>query len=170
MTVLTANGPGTRGLRAPRRVWAAVLAVSVALNLCFVAGALWTRFNPAPTPATASERFRKLEANLDLTAGQRVTYQAYVTRTRERIARLRQEIDPLLDAAWSEIAKPQPDDAYLMQRFDEAAAQWRAYQHEAVDSTLALLAHLTPEQRAKFVANELERRALARRRRLEESR
>jgi hypothetical protein len=152
------------------RLFAALLAVSVALNLCFVAGALWSRFNAPPAPVSASERFRKLEASLGLDDQQRVAYHAYVAATLARSARQRREIDPLLDAAWAEIAKPEPDNASLRQRFDEAATRWRGFQHEAVDATLALLARLSPEQREKFVADELQRRAAARRRHLDEAR
>jgi Spy/CpxP family protein refolding chaperone len=169
MTVAAAGNAAPRRRLAPPR-WSAMLAVSVALNLCFVGGALWSRYNVPSGPPTATERFHKLEANLNLTAEQRVAYQAYVTATIRRTLRLRREIDPLLDSAWAEIAKPQPDDAALMRRFDDAASQWRAFQHEAVEATLALLAHLTPDQREKFVANELDRRANLRRRRFEESR
>lgn len=164
----------TTGLRRPggvsrHRLIAALLAVSVALNLCFVAGALWSRFN-APPPSTASERFRKLEAALNLTDQQRPIYHAYVAATLARTGRQRREIDPVLAAAWAEIAKAQPDNASVMQRFDDASALWRGFQHEAVNATLSLLATLTPEQRERFVADELERRAAARHRRLEESR
>jgi len=169
MTVATASGAGLRRRLAPPR-WAAILAVSVAHNLCFLGGALWSRYNAPPAPPTATERFRKLEANLNLNDEQRAAYQAYVTATMQRVARLRREIDPLLDSAWAEIAKPQPDETLLMQRFDDAAWQWRAFQHEAVDATLTLLTKLTPEQREKFVADEIERRANLRRRRREESR
>ena len=163
------------GIRASRRVssgrlFGALLAVSVALNLCFVAGAVWSRLNAPPAPINASERFRKLEASLDLTDQQRPAFQAYVAATLARSARLHREIDPLLDVAWGEIAKPQPDDGVLMQRFDEAATRWRSFQHEAVDATLALLANLSPEQRKKFVADELQRRAAARHHRAEEAR
>src|SRR5579862_7865963 len=158
MTITAAGMRRPQGLSS-RRLFGAVLAVSVALNLCFVAGALWSRFNPPPAPVSATERFRKLEASLGLDEQQRVAYQAYVSGTLARSARQRREIDPLLDAAWAEIAKPAPDDASLRQRFDEAAARWRGFQHEAVDATLALLAKLSPEQREKFVADELQRRA-----------
>jgi len=168
MTVTTAGVGRSHGL-SPHRLIGALLAVSVALNLCFVAGAVWSRLN-IPAPPTASERFRKLEAVLNLTDEQRPIYHAYVAATMSRAARQRREIDPLLDAAWSEIAKPQPDDAYAMQRFDEAAIRWRGFQHDAIDATLTLLTRLTPEQRGRFVADELERRAAARHRRLEESR
>ena len=168
MTVITTGLRRSGGL-SPHRLIAALLAVSVALNLCFVAGALWSRFN-APPPLAASERFRKLEAALDLTDQQRPVYRAYVAATLARTARQRREIDPLLAAAWSEIAKAQPDDDAVMQRFDEASAVWRGSQREAVNATLSLLATFTPEQRERFVADELERRAAARHRRLEEAR
>lgn len=166
MTITAAGVRPGRGLSLSRVIGAA-LAVSLALNLCFVAGALWSRFNAPPAPVTASERFRKLEMTLDLTDAQRALYRAYVAATLARTAQLRRAIDPLLDSAWAEIAKPQPDEAYLMQQFDEAASRWRGFQHEAVEATLALLAQLTPEQRERFVDDEKERRATMRRRRLD---
>jgi len=166
MTITATGGTRGRSLSSNRLIGAA-LAVSLALNLCVVAGALWSRFSAPPAPATASERFHKLETALHLTDEQRGLYHAYVATTLARTAQLRREIDPLLDAAWAEIAKPQPDDAYLMQRFDEAASRWRGFQHEAVEATLTLLAKLTPEQRERFVADENERRAAVRHRRLD---
>jgi Spy/CpxP family protein refolding chaperone len=169
MSVATATGAGARRVT-PRRLWPALLAVSVALNLCFVAGAVWSRVNAPATAPSASDRFHRLGAKLDLTDEQRGAFQAYVAATMERTARQRREIDPLLDAAWAEVAKPQPDNSALIQRFDDVAARWRGFQHDAVNSTLALLAKLTPDQRAKFVADELERRATVRHRRLEEAR
>src|SRR5580658_5144660 len=94
------------GMRASRRLpsgrlFGALLAVSVALNLCFVAGAVWSRFNAPPAPMNASERFRKLEAALGVTDQERPAFQAYVAATLARSARLHREIDPLLDAAWA---------------------------------------------------------------------
>lgn len=166
MTVTIAGVARRRGWSQGRLIVAA-LAVSLALNLCFVAGALWSRFTAAPPPVNASERFHRLEMTLDLSEPQRALYRAYVAETLARTAQLRHEIDPLLDSAWAEIAKPHPDDGYLMQQFDDAARRWRSHQHEAVEATLTLLSKLTPEQRARFVANENERRAAVRRRRLD---
>lgn len=169
MSVTTA-GLVRDGSRLPRRkVLAAVLAISVALNLCFVAGALWTRYT-ASEPATASQHYRKLEAALSLNEQQRAAFDAYTAATRARTAQLRQDIEPLLDAAWAEIGKAQPDEALIMQRLNDASARWRGSQREAVDATLALLTTLNQDQRDKFIADERQRRAAARRRHIEEAR
>ena len=160
----------SRGGGMPRqRLIIAALAISLALNLCVIAGAVWHRVN-LPEAQTSTERFRKLEASLDLSDQQRLAFEAYVAAARARNGQLRQQIDPLLDAAWAELGKEQPDEAVVLERFNDASTRWRASQRETVDATLALLATLHPDQRAKFIAAERERRAEQRRRRTDESR
>lgn len=153
----------------PNRLIVAALAISLALNICVIAGALWNRANTPPVQ-TAAERFHRLEAALDLNDQQRAAFETYVAAARTRGAQLRKDIDPILDAAWAELGKEQPDEALVLQRFNDASTRWRASQRETVDATLALLATLSPEQRAKFIADERERRAAQRRRHAEESR
>ena len=168
MSVLTA---GTR--RDPEvsrhRLLAALLAISVALNLCVVAGALWSRYS-APSAPSATERLRNMATTLNLDDQQRAAFEAYVAATRTRQAALRQALEPLLDSAWLELGKPQPDEAAILQRLSDASARWRASQQETVDATIALLATLNPDQRDRFVAAERERRAALRRRHAEENR
>lgn len=168
MSATTASVNRRRGI-SRQRLLAGVLAISVALNLCVVAGALWSRFS-APEPMTASERFRKLETSLNLNDQQRHTFEAYVAATRARTAQLRRDIEPMLDAAWTEIAKPQPDETTILQRLNDASTRWRTSQRETIEATLALLATLNPDQRATFIAEERERRAAMRRRHAEEAR
>jgi Spy/CpxP family protein refolding chaperone len=152
-----------------RRLLVAILAISVALNLCVVAGALWSRLHgPPPTP-TFSERLRRLEASLDLTPAQHAAYDRYIADMTTRGDQMRQQIDPLFDAAWTEIAKPDADQARVLQLFDDASSHRRVFMHDAVSSTLSLLATLTPEQRAKFIADEREFRMAQRRRHAAES-
>jgi Spy/CpxP family protein refolding chaperone len=168
MTTATAGMTPSGRLSRPRRL-AALLAISVALNLCFVAGAAWTRLH-APAVQTASERFHRLAQSLDLSPQQQVGFDRYVAGMLARGDHLRQTSEPLMADAWAEIAKPEPDQTKIFQLLDEATAQRRDFQHDAVAATVALLATLTPEQRSKFLADERERRAAARRRRAEEMR
>ena len=77
---------------------------------------------------------------------------------------MRQETDPLMSAAWEELAKPQPDTAKVERLFDEAAEKRRATQHEATSQTVELLGVLSPAQRAKFVSVMREWRAAWRQR------
>jgi Spy/CpxP family protein refolding chaperone len=168
MSVTTAGM--TRNDRLPRRrVLAAVLAISVALNLCVVAGVVWSRLHPPPPPPTFSERFHRLADTLDLTPAQHVAFDRYVVDMAARGDRMRQALDPMMDAAWAEIAKPDADPARVLQMLDDAGNQRRAFQHDAVSATLSLLAILTPDQRAKFMAAERDFRAAQRRRRAEEA-
>ncbi|HZK90605.1 MAG TPA: periplasmic heavy metal sensor [Stellaceae bacterium] len=169
MSVTTAGT--SHGRRAPRnRALAAILAVSVALNLCVVAGAVWSRLNAPPPAQTTSERFHRLGDALDLTPPQRAAFDGYVAAMATRGERLRQEIEPMFDTAWAEIAKPDADEARVMQLLDDAGNRRRAFQHEAVGATLSLLATLTPDQRTKFIAAQRAFHAAQRRRHAAEAR
>jgi Spy/CpxP family protein refolding chaperone len=147
-----------------QRLLVAILAVSVALNLCVFAGALWIRLHGPPFPPSFSERLRHVEDTLDLTPAQRVAFDRYIADMTARGDQMRQQLDPMFDAAWAEIAKPDADQARVLQLFDDASNHRRAFMHDAVNSTLSLLATLTPEQRAKFIADEREFRMAQRRR------
>jgi Spy/CpxP family protein refolding chaperone len=154
--------------RSRNRGLVAVLAVSIALNLCVVAGVVWSRVN-TPAQFTTSERFHRLADTLDLSATQRTAFDNYVAAMIANGDRLRQDVEPMLDAAWSEVGKPDADQARVLQLLDEAGDKRRAFQHEAVGETMSLLAMLTPEQRAKFIAAERAFHAAQRRRRADES-
>jgi Spy/CpxP family protein refolding chaperone len=145
-----------------QRLLVAILAVSVALNLCVFAGALWIRLHAPPFPPSFSERLRHVEDTLDLTPAQRVAFDRYIADMTARGDQMRQQLDPMFDAAWAEIAKPDADQARVLQLFDDASNHRRAFMHDAVNSTLTLLATLTPEQRAKFIADEHEFRMMQR--------
>jgi len=169
MSVTTAGV--TRAWQAPRqRVLAAALAISVALNLCVVAGAVWSRYTAPVPPQTASERFHRLADSLDLTPQQRVAFDAYVAAMVARGDRMRQDVEPAMEAAWGELAKPDADQARVLQLLDDAGSRRRTYMREAVGATLSLLATLTPDQRAKFIANERAFHAAQRRRHADEAR
>jgi Spy/CpxP family protein refolding chaperone len=105
-----------------------------------------------------------------LTSQQRVAFDNYVAAMAARGERMRQDVEPMMDAAWAEIAKPDADPARVLQLLDDAGNRRRAFQHEAVAETLTLMATLTPEQRAKFIADEREHFSTLRRRRAEEQR
>jgi len=167
-TTITGGMASSSRLPRPRRL-AALLAVSLALNLCFIGGALWTRFREAPIQ-TASERFHRLAQSLDLSPIQQQAFDQYVSGMLTRGEHLRQASEPLMSEAWTELAKPDPDEAKVLQLLDEASGLRRDFQHDAVNATVSLLAILTPEQRAKFLAGERERRNEMRRRRAEEMR
>jgi len=158
--VSTATADSSVRSRGPRRPALVILLVaSVALNLCFMAGAAWIKLHPpAPFPSI-EERYRQMAGELDLDTKQRAAFDAYVAAMRARMARMQQQVAPPMNAAWDEIAKPQADSAQVMRLFDEATEKRREFQREATGQTLEFLATLSPAQRSKFVALERERRS-----------
>jgi len=154
VTTATAGRTVSRGWRT-QRLMLVLLVVSLALNLCFIAGAVWTRMR---APPTAAERFQQMGNELNLNAEQRERFQNYVRTMRTRSQSMREETEPLIAAAWADAAKPQPDEPKIARAFDQAADKRRAFQRDSTNDTLAFLATLSPEQRAKFVAIARERR------------
>ena len=141
-----------------RRVLIALLVISALLNLCFIAGAAWIRFN-APSRPNFEQHYRQLAAELDLDPQQRIGFDKYVAAMRSRNEKMRQQVGPLISAAWDEMAKPQADAAQILQLYDQAAEKRRELQREATVQTLDLMSILSPAQRTKFVAIARERRA-----------
>jgi Spy/CpxP family protein refolding chaperone len=145
-----------------RRVLLALLVISVVLNVFVVAGAVWSRMWPPPGPL--EQRFQHIATQLDLDDKQRAAFRKYVSGSRARGDKIREQVAPLISGAWDEIAKPQADAGQVSRLFDEAAAKRQELQHDATTQTLELLALLSPEQRRKFVAIMRERRATRRNR------
>ena len=161
----TATVASVAALRGQRysRLLIAVLVISLVLNLCFVAGAAWTRLHAPPGGRNLVERYQEIASELDLNAQQRAAFDQYIAAMRGRADQMRQDTEPLMGAAWDELAKPQPDEAKVTQLFDQAGDKRRGFQRDATVQTMALLATLSPAQRAKFVALMRERRAAWRR-------
>jgi uncharacterized membrane protein len=127
-----------------------VCALSVALNLFFIAGALWVRFY-GPPPLNPEERLQRIGGQLDLSPQQKPAFEQYFQAVHTRMQEMHQAVEPLMNRAWSELAKPGADEANVMRLFDEAAEKRRGFRQELTASTLSFLATLSPEQRAKFV-------------------
>jgi Spy/CpxP family protein refolding chaperone len=145
--------------RPRRRLILTLLTLSVALNLFFVAGAAWMRLHGRAEGPTPEQRYQQMAAELDLDPQQRIGFDRYVAAMRARTANMREQVGPLIAAAWQELGKPQADQAQVMRLFDEAAEKRREFQREATTQTLAFLAVLSPAQRSKFVAIARDRRA-----------
>lgn len=138
--------------RWPRRsLLLGLLAVSLVLNLFFVGGALWIRFDRPAAPGF-DRRFERIAAQLDLNPDQRAGFERYVEGMRTRSEDMRREIAPLIAAAWDEIAQPRADASRIMRNYDTASEKWREFQHASTTQTLDFLARLSPAQRSKFVS------------------
>lgn len=136
---------------ARRYWWRTALMLSLALNLFFVAGALWIRVHAPPLMASPEQRLEEMAGELGLNPQQRQAFERFSQTMRTRLQAMRQAMQPLVGAAWTEVGKPQADEAEVMRLLDKAAAARRGYQQELTATTLAFLATLSPEQRAKFV-------------------
>lgn len=143
-----------------RRVLVILLILSIVLNVCFLAGAAWIRLQAPGRSPDLEQRYQRMAVELNLEPQQRAGFDAYVAAMRTRTERMRQQVAPLMNAAWEEIAKPQADVAQVMRLFDEAAEKRREFQREATARTVDFLAILSPAQRSKFVAIAHERRGL----------
>jgi Spy/CpxP family protein refolding chaperone len=137
-----------KSLRRPL-LWV-VIALSLALNLFFVAGALWTRLH-APPPMTREERFQQMAQALALDPQQRQGFATYSQTMREELLAMRDAAGPLVRAAWAEVSRPQADETKVMQLLDQAAQARRRHLIEITTSTITFLKILSPEQRANFV-------------------
>ncbi len=147
MTVASiALRPGSR-----QQLFWVVLILSLALNLCFIGGALWIRVQGPPLPVSPEQRLQQIEPQLALDSQQKVAFDQYARTVRLRMKSMHEAVEPLVANAWSELAKPDADDAKVMQLFDQAAEQRRAFRRELGTATFKFLAKLSPEQRAKFV-------------------
>jgi Spy/CpxP family protein refolding chaperone len=138
--------PGSR-----QQLFWVVLILSLALNLCFIAGALWIRVQGPPHPMSPEQRLQQIEPQLALDPQQKAAFDQYAQTVRLRMQSMREAVEPLVGNAWSELAKPDADEAKIMQLFDQAGEQRRASRRELGTATFTFLAKLTPEQRAKFV-------------------
>ncbi len=135
-----------------------LLTLSVALNLCFVAGAVWIRVHPPAPPFGPSERLQRIAAELPLDPQQRQAFDRYAQAVHTLMEKMHQQVDPQISDAWSELAKPDADETRVSHALDEAGETRRGFMRAVTAETLSFLSTLSPEQRAKFV--ELARRRL----------
>jgi Spy/CpxP family protein refolding chaperone len=147
---VTFAATATRGAPRQHLLWVA-LTLSLVLNLCFVAGALWIRIQGPPLPMGPEERLQRIGAELVLDPQQKQAFERYSETVRAHFQQMRDAIEPVMNAAWSEVAKPDADEGRVLQLFEEAARTRRGFQHEMITTTLSFLGTLSPDQRAKFV-------------------
>jgi Spy/CpxP family protein refolding chaperone len=138
--------PGSR-----RHLFWVILVLSLALNLCFIAGALWIRVQGPPLPMSPEQRLQQIEPQLALNPQQKAAFDEYARTVRSRVQSMHEAIEPQVANAWSELAKPDADEAKVMQLFDQAGDQRRAFRRELGTATFTFRTKLSPEQRAKFV-------------------
>ena len=146
-----------RGSGWPRlSVLTAVLAVSLVLNVLFVAGAVWSRLEQ-PAPRGLDQRFERIGTQMNLDARQRAAFDRVLAELRGRGDKVRQQVVPLYRAAWDAAGNPAAEADDVLRLFDAAFDKRRELNHETTKKTLDFLATLSPEQRSRFVALARER-------------
>jgi uncharacterized membrane protein len=140
-------------MRGPTRrqlLWV-VLALSLALNLFFAAGAVWIRLHPPAFLATPEQRLQQMATELALDPQQRAAFEQYSQTMHQRLTEMRQAARPMVRAAWSEVKQPQANEAKVMQLLDQAAETRRGFLRQMTATTLAFMKTLSPQQRGRFV-------------------
>ena len=97
------------------------------------------------------QRIQRIGPELALDPQQRQAFEQYSEAVPVVMQRMHEAVDPLMNAARTELAKPDADEATVTRLFDEAAQARRGFSRELIAKTLSFLAVLSPEQRAKFV-------------------
>ena len=121
------------------------LALSLALNVCFVGGLLYSKF-VRPTPPLVA-----LGNELNLEPDQRKAFQSFVQSVRTKGALLRDTNLALGRKIWDELSQPKPDTQKLSELFTEIADNRRDYQMAVGTSLLPFLETLSIEQRQRFI-------------------
>ncbi len=148
---MTGIDPSGRPAGGRGRAGLVVLALSLTLNVFFVAGLIWTRtmHHPHP-PLPVVERFEQIAKDTNLTGDQLAAFDQFDHAFRERLRQLRDQNRPVVEAIWNELAKPQPDQDKISSLIEQAGENRRAAQKENTAALMTFLAALSPEQRTRF--------------------
>jgi len=142
-----AGRPVSRG-----RLW---LILSLVVNLCllgFIGGLLWHGHKPPPQQREdLGPQFQKLAGELNLNTSQRAAFENFLSVGRQQGRALREQNETLVNSAWDEMAKPQPDETKIAGLLDKASENRQAFQSEMGKALRGFLATLSPEQRAKVI-------------------
>jgi uncharacterized membrane protein len=144
-------GAATRQGSWPRsRVLTAVLAISLVLNVLFIAGAVWSRID-MPAARGLDQRFEQIGAQLNLDPRQQAAFNGFIAEMRGRRDKVRQQVVPLYHSAWDAAGKPAMDAAEVRRSFETAFDERLRLNRETTARMVDFLATLSPEQRGRFV-------------------
>ncbi len=142
MTTLAESGQ--KAGRGGRLLWIA-LALSLTLNVCFIAGLAWMHIHAPPSPIV---RMRHFGESLNLNGDQRQAYEQFLRTLRLRGRFVRESNQPLIENLWNEIAKPTPDTSTVAKFADQINSNREGFLRELSTALNTFIKTLTPEQRA----------------------
>jgi uncharacterized membrane protein len=143
--------------RSKGRLVKVALALSLALNLCFIGGLAYSKF-VKPTPPLI-----QLGRELDLSPDQRKAFQGFLKVVWGKGGTLRDENLKIGQQIWDELAQPKPDPQKLAALFADIANNRRDYQTAVGAALLPFLETLSVEQRQRFIEISKRRQAIANR-------
>lgn len=131
--------------RCKGRLAKVALALSLALNVFFIGGLLYSKFVRATPPLIAMGR------ELNLEPDQRKAFQGFVQAVRAKGASLRETNLAVGRQIWEELSQPKPDQQKLAALFTDIANNRRDYQMAVGTALLPFLETLSIEQRQRFI-------------------
>src|SRR5260370_574284 len=152
-----ASGGGAGPPRSKGGLVKVALALSLALNVFFIGGLLYSKF-VRPTPPLIA-----LGRELDLAPDQRKAFQGFLQVVRSKGTELREDNLKISQQIWDELAQPKPDAQKLTTLFAEYANNRRDYQTAVGTPLLPFLEPLSAEQRQRFIEISKHRQAVANR-------
>jgi uncharacterized membrane protein len=153
---MTAPAEGaTSPPRSKARLVKVALALSLALNVFFIGGLVYSKF-VRPTPPLIA-----LGRELNLAPDQRTAFQNFLQVVRSKGAALRENNLKISQQIWDELSQPKPDPQKLTALFAEYANNRRDYQTAVGTALLPFLETLSAEQRQRFIEISKHRQAVA---------
>lgn len=134
-----------------------VLVASLAANVFFAAGVLYTIYLKDRLAESPERRIEYVADRLDLTAEQRAGLLALRERTRERFRAARAERGEMRAAFLEELSKPEFDRARIEALLEARAARRGPMWLATAEDMHGFLVTLAPEQRAAFLEMARER-------------
>jgi uncharacterized membrane protein len=141
--------------RSKARLVKVALALSLALNVFFIGGLVYSKF-VRPTPPLIA-----LGRELNLAPDQRTAFQNFLQVVRSKGAALRENNLKISQQIWDELSQPKPDPQKLTALFAEYANNRRDYQTAVGTALLPFLETLSAEQRQRFIEISKHRQAVA---------
>jgi uncharacterized membrane protein len=121
------------------------LALSLALNVCFIGGLLYSKLVAPRAP------LMELARQLNLEPDQRKAFQGFVQVVRSKGMALKDNNLSIGRQIWDELSQPKPDPQKLTALFAEIANNRRDYQTAVASALLPFLETLSIEQRHRFI-------------------
>lgn len=121
------------------------LALSLALNVFFIGGLVYSKFVRPASP------LMRLGHELNLDPEQRKAFQSFTQVVRTKGAALRDTNLAVSQKIWDELSQPKPDQQKLAGLFTEIANNRRDYQAAVGTALLPFLETLNIEQRRHFI-------------------